>query len=155
NLAVSVREALRAMRAPRPIEPEIRALVARGREVRARRRTVAWAGFGTSLAAAAAVALVTIGPLGSKMQFTIGPNQDAGIENRWIGAETSTAVPLQFSDGTAIDLLPGTRARVASLYRTGANLNLETGHLRAKVVHKRFADWSIGAGPYTVHVIGT
>jgi FecR protein len=143
------------MRAERPIEPEIRALIARGREVRTRRRALAWAGAGTSLAAAAALALVWMGPLGSRIQFTIGPSQDTGIENRWIGAENAAPVPLQFSDGTAMDLLPGTRARVSALSRLGANLNLETGHLRARVVHKRFADWNIGAGPYTVHVIGT
>jgi TolA-binding protein len=143
------------MRPERPLEPEIRALIARGREVRAKRRTVVWAGFGTSLAAAAAFALVWFGPFGSKIHFTIGQGQDAGIENRWIGAETSTPVPLNFSDGTAIDLMPGTRARVSSLNGRGANLNLETGHLRAKVVHKRFAAWSVGAGPYTVRVIGT
>jgi hypothetical protein len=143
------------MRSERPIEPEIRALIARGREGRARHRTLVWTGFGTSLAAAAAFALVWLGPLGSKIQFTIGQGHDTGMENRWIGAEHAAAVPLQFSDGTAIDLLPGTRARVSSLNRLGANLNLETGHLRARVVHKRFADWTIGAGPYTVHVIGT
>jgi hypothetical protein len=143
------------MRSERPIEPEIRALIARGREGRAHHRTLVWAGVGTSFAAAAAVALVAFGPLGSKIQFTIGPSQDAGVENRWIGAENAAVVPLHFSDGTAIDLLPGTRARVSSLNRLGANLNLETGHLRAQVVHKRFADWTIGAGPYTVHVIGT
>src|SRR5262245_36512506 len=128
------------MRPERPIEPEIRALIARGREARARHRTVVWAGFGTSLAAAAAVALVWLGPLGSKVQFTIGQGHDTGVENRWIGAENAAAVPLNFSDGTAIDLMPGTRARVSSLNRRGANLNLETGHLRAQVVHKRFAD---------------
>jgi TolA-binding protein len=143
------------MRAPRPIEPEIRALIARGREVRSRQRALAWAGGATGLAAAAAFALVWFGPLGTKIQFTIGQGHDAGLENRWIGAETATPVPLNFSDGTAIELLPGTRARVSALNRMGANLNLETGHLRANVVHKRFADWTIGAGPYTVHVIGT
>jgi len=143
------------MRVPRPIEPEIRTLIARGREARSRQRMLAWTGGGTGLAAAAAIALVWFGPLGSKIQFIIGQSQDLGIENRWIGGETTTAVPLHFSDGTAIELLPGTRARVSSLNRMGANLNLETGHLHANVVHKRFADWTIGAGPYTVHVIGT
>jgi TolA-binding protein len=143
------------MRPTRPIEPAIRALIARARSTRATQRKVAWAGAAGSLALAAAVALVWAGAFGSRIHFTVGPSLDSGIENRWIGAEAAEPVPLHFSDGTAIDLLPGTRARVASLNRRGASLNLETGRLHANVVHRRFADWTIGAGPYTVRVIGT
>jgi len=155
QLAKIVRESLRAMRPERPVEPAIREVIERGRAARSRRRVLAWGAKGMTFAAAAAAALVLYGPFGSKIQFTVGPEEDLGIENSFIGSELTAATPLHFSDGTAIDLLPGTRARVASLGRRGANLNLETGHLHADVVHKRMADWSIGAGPYTVRVIGT
>jgi len=114
-----------------------------------------WAGFGAGLAAAAAIVLLLVLPLTRKVQFTVGNGQDSGVENRWIHAEAEMAVPLRFSDGTAMDLSPGTRARVAALSRHGASLSLETGRISANVVHRNSADWTIGAGPYIVRVVGT
>jgi len=155
KLASDVRETLRLARADRPIEPEIRLLIDRVRSVRSRKRQQMWAGFGAGLAAAAAIILLLVLPLTRKVQFTVGNGQDSGVENRWIHAEAELPVPLRFSDGTAMDLSPGTRARVAALSRHGASLSLETGRISANVVHRNFADWTIGAGPYLVRVVGT
>jgi hypothetical protein len=74
----------------------------------------------------------------------------------WIGvAPSGAALSMHFSDGTEVELGPGSKGRVAEVTRDGARIALAMGVLQARVVHRPRARWSIAAGPYTIEVTGT
>jgi hypothetical protein len=78
------------------------------------------------------------------------------IEGDWLGvAADRGAGLLRFSEGTEIELGPGSKSRVAEVTPNGARVVLGSGVLRARVVHRPRTRWLVGAGPYSIHVIGT
>ncbi|CAN97166.1 hypothetical protein predicted by Glimmer/Critica [Sorangium cellulosum So ce56] len=77
-----------------------------------------------------------------------------GAVGRWVAADASQ-VGLDFSDGSRVDLAPGTRARVTEVGPRGASVLLERGSLRVRVVHRDDTRWVVAGGPFEVHVIGT
>ncbi|HLK35965.1 MAG TPA: FecR family protein [Polyangiaceae bacterium] len=77
-------------------------------------------------------------------------------DETWLGvAPSGEPLSLRFSDGTELDLGPGSRGRVAEVTGDGASLVLAAGVLQARVVHRPRARWSVSAGPYTIEVTGT
>jgi hypothetical protein len=74
----------------------------------------------------------------------------------WLGvAPSGGAVGMHFSDGTEVDLGPGSKGRVAEVTGDGARVVLGAGVLQARVVHRPHARWTVAAGPYTIEVTGT
>jgi hypothetical protein len=77
-------------------------------------------------------------------------------EGGWLGVPKDRgALSLRFSEGTEIDLGPGSKGRVAEVTPEGARVVLATGVLRARVVHQPRASWTVVAGPYAIEVTGT
>ena len=77
-------------------------------------------------------------------------------DGAWLGvAPDRGALSLHFSEGTEIELGPGSKGRVAEVTADGARVVLGTGLLRARVVHRPRTHWSIAAGPYSIEVTGT
>src|SRR5262249_50978768 len=146
----------RPMRVPRLSESGIRGVVeTTTQKARARKRRTALATSGGALAMAAIVALSVLARWPERLRFDVGPDFHAGNESNWIHARNTEPVALRFSDGSTVDLLPGTRGRVVRLTPDGANLTVETGRVHARVVPREGADWSIVAGPFNVRVVGT
>ena len=95
------------------------------------------------------------------------PTGEKSIEYRVAGASTPAPIgkyvaplahqplALRFSEGSVVELEPGARARVARTTTHGATVLIETGGAQVNVVHRPATDWTILAGPYTVHVTGT
>ncbi len=74
----------------------------------------------------------------------------------WLGAAPSGGgLAMTFSDGTEIDLGPGSKGRVAEATADGAQVVLGAGVLQARVVHRPRTHWTVAAGPYTIEVTGT
>jgi hypothetical protein len=136
------------------VEPEIRTMLDRWRIADARRRYGRI--IGVSLAAVVFVGALVVAVVAwrDRIRFTVA-GHEGDFETGWIGAELDDPVPLRFSDGSAVDLAPGTRARVSDVGLRSASLILENGEMHARVVHRSLAGWTIAAGPYTVHVTGT
>jgi hypothetical protein len=65
------------------------------------------------------------------------------------------AETIDFSDGSRVLLEPRAAARVVRLDRQSTELALKSGKLEANVQHREGASWTIVAGPYEVHVVGT
>lgn len=130
-------EALRAMRAERRV-----------RSIRARRRAAA-----IGLLAACFVALAVVWMRPRSLSFTVGDSK--GEIGRFVASPTDGSTTLRFSDGTLIELHESGRARVASVDDRGATIVLEDGTITASVIHKPRAAWTIAAGPFEIHVIGT
>jgi hypothetical protein len=65
------------------------------------------------------------------------------------------AETIDFSDGSRVLLEPRAAARVMRLDRQHTELALKSGKLEASVQHREGASWTIVAGPYEVHVVGT
>jgi hypothetical protein len=62
---------------------------------------------------------------------------------------------LDFSDGSHVQLGPHSDARITELVHSGASVVLENGSLTASVEHRSTTSWTVTAGPYRVHVVGT
>jgi hypothetical protein len=116
------------------------------------------------LALAAAVVLSGIGaialwPKARPMRFVVqgqGPvangNGNVGV---WVSAPESSAVPIQFADGTRVTVAAGARARIARADSDGVNIMVERGRLGFSVVHHDGTRWNIATGPFDVAVTGT
>jgi transmembrane sensor len=74
-----------------------------------------------------------------------------------IAAERGESVPLRFSEGSSVVLLPGGRVRVLGTQATGAHVLLESGAIDVAITHqeREKADWRFDAGPLSVAVTGT
>jgi hypothetical protein len=63
---------------------------------------------------------------------------------------------LSFDDGSSITLAPHARGRLVERRARGATFVLEAGALAATIEHEgEPADYTVAAGPYRVHVVGT
>ncbi len=75
-------------------------------------------------------------------------------EGGWIetGARSEK---IEFSEGSQVKLLEGSKARIGRLGPEHAELMLESGRLDAHIIKHTGIHWTIAAGPYRVHVVGT
>jgi hypothetical protein len=114
-------------------------------------RTIAAAAIVAALAVVAAVLFIR---RPASIDYRVsGP---VVTEGGWLGVPKDRgALSLRFSEGTEIDLGPGTKGRVAEVTPDGARVVLATGVLRARVVHQPRAHWTVVAGPYAIEVTGT
>ena len=105
------------------------------------------------VAAAAALCLIWLAwPQGSltMVATSAGPAPELG---KWIIPKEPTA--LRFSDGTAVTLAAGSRAKVTRLTAHGGLIRVERGQLVADVRSREQASWLFEAGPFAVEVVGT
>jgi TolA-binding protein len=116
--------------------------------------------FVWALAAAAALAMVLgialtlTRPFGA-LAVVVDGSGGTPLLGAWIGAPSARPLPLEFSDGSRIELAPESKARLVALARSGARVELANGTLRVHVVPRRTTDYRLEAGPFGVHVTGT
>jgi hypothetical protein len=125
------------------------ALTKRARPSRARRLLLLAAAL-----ALAAVAGVVRERRPARLEYHVaGP---VLADGPWLGVAPSGGVlAMRFSDGTEVDLGPGSKGQVAEVTADGARVVLGAGALQARVVHRPRARWTVAAGPYTIEVTGT
>jgi hypothetical protein len=120
-----------------------------------RRTRMGWTGAVATLALAASAILLVRWPRSSGIQplsFTVeGQRGNAGS----VVLASAAPVGVAFSDGSALDLAPGSSMRVAMVDHVGAEIVLEHGSVATHVVPRSGNRWSIAAGPYRVLVTGT
>ena len=131
-----VEQAWQASRAPRRWRPTFRARL---------------------LAVALAVAVAVPGALlayrhAARVQFRVV--NGAVADDGWI-VETAAETAVVFSEGSRLDVGAATRARVASTTADGGRVVLDDGLVRADIVHRPRARWTVDAGPYSIRVTGT
>jgi len=89
------------------------------------------------------------------IEYQVAGNSNIAPIGQYVAPTTQGPLALKFSEGSVVELKPGARARVARTTVHGATVLLETGGARVDVIHRPVTDWTILAGPYTVHVTGT
>lgn len=126
------------------------------RQQNRRRVTVIGSVAGVALVAAIGVKslLVAHAPTAA-IQFRVLPGDGPGQVGAYVAPTASSPVDLKFTEGSVVELEPGARARVAATTSRGATVLLETGRADVDVVHRKDAEWTIMAGPYSVRVHGT
>jgi hypothetical protein len=72
-----------------------------------------------------------------------------------VRANVTGNADVRFSDGSSLTLDPSTGARVGDFDAHGGRVLLESGRARVRVNPLPHANWTVDAGPYSVHVIGT
>ena len=147
---------LRPVPPNRPSERTIRRLVHEvQRTIHVRRRRVKSIACGAIIVAIAMTAVAFVAEP-SPLRLSVGTAQLPAAETEWIRAGDREIVPLRFSDGTLVELMPDARVRVGHVGPKGATLNLETGQLKVHLAASSKRDeWAIAAGPYTVGAVGT
>ncbi|MEA2697008.1 MAG: transrane sensor [Myxococcales bacterium] len=123
-----------------------------GTSPRPRGRRV-WLTLGVAGAMAVGVALVWQRAQPPRVTFAVDGATLGG--DGYVSGVGSAPAALRFSEGTKVDLGPGSRAFVVSTDRRGARLRLEEGRAHVAVVHRPRARWTVEAGPFTVQVTGT
>lgn len=94
------------------------------------------------------------------LSFTVGASTESGVLRDWESAPPDATLPIRFSDGTSIELLPNAQARVVAVGRAGAEIVIEAGraHVNVVPVQRRFpgeTPWLVNLGPFSVEVKGT
>jgi len=104
-----------------------------------------------SLAVAAAAALVSF-RAGRTHTFTVD-NSPGAVGARIKALGKSRVV--QFSEGSTFTVDAQSSLSVQDIGDRGASLDLERGEVDVDIVPRRGARWSVSAGPFEVHVLGT
>src|SRR6187402_3081352 len=89
------------------------------------------------------------------LAFTIGKSDKLHYAGAFLAAPPDRELPLRFTDGTRLDFVAGSSARVASVEAQGAHLVIEKGRAAVAVVHRPDSRWRVDAGPFQVAVVGT
>jgi TolA-binding protein len=91
------------------------------------------------------------------ISFQVGAAGTAGRLGDVVEAAEGLPVALRFSEGSAVVLGAGGRARVLSAESAGARVLVESGAVDVAIVHRRSRGtrWSFEAGPFHVLVTGT
>jgi hypothetical protein len=114
-------------------------------------RKVALLAAAACLAVAVAVAFLRKPP---RLEYRVVGSPVA--QGDWLGVDPAAGpLSLRFSDGTEVDLGPGSKGRVAEVTADGARVVLGGGVLQARVVHRPRTHWTVAAGPYSIEVTGT
>jgi hypothetical protein len=120
-----------------------------------RRRTFALPWFIVAGAAAAALVLSLLTLRDQPHAVTFSVVNGSVSNGGYVRANSSGDTALHFSDGSSLALDPGTGARVGDFDAHGGRVLLESGRARIHVNPRPRANWTVDAGPYSVHVIGT
>jgi transmembrane sensor len=107
------------------------------------------------IAASLAFFIVGAGRGPAPLTFRVGGTDRLGEVDAWLEAPGGRALPLRFSDGTAVLLEPSARARVTRIENTGATLRMESGRADVSVAKRKGAAWQVSLGPFRVDVTGT
>jgi transmembrane sensor len=105
-----------------------------------------------ALATALSAAILGVGYF-----VTIERSESSGRDNEmpsdWIEA-TSSSLPYRTPDGSSIRLEEGSRGRFSS-NEEGSHFDLHNGRATFEVTKRRGQDWTVAAGRYSLHVVGT
>jgi transmembrane sensor len=126
----------------------------RGPATPARRRAPLWMALAAAASVLGLLAGVAVLARPATLAVSIGGSGQAPL-GTWLGAPDTSPLPLDFSDGSRVELTPKSRARVVELDASKSRVELAHGSLRVHVVPGGTADWRIDAGPFGVHVTGT
>jgi hypothetical protein len=78
------------------------------------------------------------------------------VSSSYVTAPEETPATLRFSDGSTVVVERGSRLRLHEALDNGATMMLERGRVTARVVHRdENTRWSVLAGPFSIHVVGT
>jgi TolA-binding protein len=124
------------------------------------KKRVPWRAAAWSLAAAIVVAVGAMGVVRhargpEALTATFGKANEPAMVGTWLEAPEVDPLPLQFSEGTRIDIAPRSRARLVELGPSGAHLLLEGGEAEVSVTPRAHAAWLLSVGPFAVRVTGT
>ncbi|HET9956021.1 MAG TPA: tetratricopeptide repeat protein [Polyangiaceae bacterium] len=113
-----------------------------------------WLGWASAAALVLCSGLAVMVWTRDERALSFAVNGQHGRVDTWLGAKVKPVV-LTFSDGTALQLEHASQARVVEVTPHGARIALESGILRAEVVHTEHSTWQLVAGPLMVVVTGT
>ncbi len=117
------------------------------------RRGRIWAGVALISAAAAGALVYHLARPRAPLGASLGAHPLAVGE--WVSADQASAPQIRFSDGSEVTLSPGSRARLATLDASGAQLVLESGAAKVHVIPNHGARYRLSLGPFAVDVTGT
>lgn len=133
---------------------EVRSRLLASRPPRRPLRRLAYLAAGAALATAVVLAVMVLLPR-RELTFVVGDGSDRGVVGSWLSPSGPQPLKVRFSDGTLLQLEPGSAGRVKQLHARGAQVLLERGSAELLVVPRAGARWEAEAGPFRVRVLGT
>lgn len=130
-----------------------RALAEREARAFTRGRGILLGSAGFAAIAVMAVLLLLLRPVADPVLTFQVVNGALGSDGYVVGSSSGTRI--EFSDGSEVALVRGTRTHIPELTAHGGRVALARGALHVKVQPLPDATWSVDAGPYTVQVTGT
>jgi hypothetical protein len=101
----------------------------------------------------AGAAVVTIARRPRPLTFVVGQAGEPGRVGAWLAAPPTGELTLAFSDGTALVLEAGARARVVSALDRRGRILIESGRVRV-AARPEGSRWSFEAGPLAIEARG-
>lgn len=110
--------------------------------------------------AAAAAAMILVGVGGGLWYYSFAQRREVAqlqgvVLGQPIVVPEGREIPLNFSDGSRVELAAGSSANVVGITEQGATFELRSGKATASVIHRATTRWTMHAGPYRVAVTGT
>jgi ferric-dicitrate binding protein FerR (iron transport regulator) len=99
----------------------------RGPAPRPRRRAPLALAFAAALVVLAVLLGVHVGQRHDALEVSIGGSGQTPLLGAWLGAPDASSLPLEFSDGSRVELTAKSRARVTELSGTKARDELANG----------------------------
>lgn len=121
------------------------------------RRALVWRGAALTAAAVLTTWALVVAFSQQPLSFRVGAGETAhaGVPGAFLTASSGAPLPVVFSDGTHLQITPGSTIRVASVDEDGGRVVLESGALDVAVVHRDTSRWLVDGGPFQVRVTGT
>jgi hypothetical protein len=104
-------------------------------------------------AVGASFAVVTFARRPRTLTFVVGQAAEPGRVGAWLAAPPTGELTLAFSDGTALVLEAGARARVVSAVERRGRVLIESGRVRV-AARPEGSRWSFEAGPLAIETRG-
>lgn len=117
------------------------------------RARLAFAVLGLAVVVGAVVLVTTLARRPHALTFVVGQTAEPGRVGAWLAAPPTGELTLAFSDGTALVLEAGARARVVSAFDRLGRVLIESGRLRV-AARPEGSRWTFEAGPLAVEARG-
>ncbi len=122
-------------------------------EKRRRRPLLLWA-LGAAAVAASVVGLVQLSrTVNRSLSYAVDGARSTA--SNYVRGAPGLGSRIQFSDGSAVELMDGARGRISAVDRHGARIALEGGQAHVRVTPAEKASWALDAGPFVLTMSGS
>ena len=108
-----------------------------------------------SIATAGLTVFFLFGSEPEELRFSVGKEYTIGFPGQTVMSPPGTTTAVSFEQGSVVHVISNSVARVTEATSEQVVIDLQRGSVVADIRGNRVTKWSVNAGPYGVHVLGT